>query len=98
MEISNTASRHTHKTNISDSQDSRYEQSEQQSIEQLTNNVPEVETLDEILNILRNEISTVWTEWFQKYLHVNIGDREYETRMDRKIPEGEWSIANQIME
>ena len=46
----------------------------------------------------RNEISTVWTERFQKYLHVNIRAREYETRMDRKILEEEWSIANQIIE
>ena len=48
--------------------------------------------------MLRNEISTVWTERFQKYLHVNTRDREYETRKDRKIPEEEWSITNQIME
>ena len=66
MEISNTTSGDTHERNINDSQHIRYEQSEQQSIEQPINDVPEVETLDERLNMLKNEISTVWTEKFQK--------------------------------
>ena len=46
---------------------------------------------------LKHELKQAWLINFEKYMNIDVKDREFYTKQDRKIPEEELEIVNEII-